>query len=516
MNAKMVQKHEKLIYRIFEMLPGILVWGFILSPLWLGVVAPKVVIFYITFLTVFWTFLALRHTYGGFVGYKKYKKELSVDWMEECKNLNFSQLPHKDTLPSSLKETKHFILIPAYNEPRKMFESTIGALVNQTFPLEQVTLVFSFEEKFSDRVTTDVKEILGEDIKKFEEVLFYTHPAGIEGEARGVAGANRTWGATHAVEHLQKRGANLRNYIFTTFDCDSILHEQFLARLTHLYLSSDKRDNKFYSTAVHLFNNNIWQVPTLMRIEANSVTIASLSDWIVTAPALKETFSCYSASLQTLIDANYWDVKLGIDDTIFYWRAFIARSGDFEGREHYIPYSADAVQAENFWASHKSMYLQLRRWGLGAVSIPISMVEFLRNKSIPRSKKLLWTINHLEKRVVLFTLVFLMTFGVSLLTLVNQDARQISLVYTLPNIMSSILTFTLVFLLPISILRSKVVAPMPKEWGFIRKAIVFVTEGPLVIINLLTFSLIPWIDAYTRMLFGKNVVDFYWTPKIRK
>lgn len=279
MIARIVHKHEKLIYRLFEMLPGLLVWGFILSPLWLGAFAPRVVIFYITFLTVFWAFLALRHVYGGIVGYQKYKKELTVNWMEECEKLDFGELPDKETLPADLSQVKHFILVPAYSEPRKLLEATLNALLKQTFPLKQVSLIFTFEEKFAERLDHDIKEILGENIQRFEQVLFFIHPAGIEGEAKGVAGANRAWGASKAVEYFREHNLNIRDYIFTTFDADSILHEQFLARLSHLYLTSDRRDYKFYSTAVHLFNNNIWEVPVLMRIEANSVTIASLSDW---------------------------------------------------------------------------------------------------------------------------------------------------------------------------------------------------------------------------------------------
>ena len=512
----MVHKHEKKIYRLFEMLPGLFVWGFILSPLWLGAFAPTLIIFYITFLTVFWSFMAIKHSIGGIIGYKRYKKELGMDWMQECKNLNFDELPEKTTLPTSFADVRHFVLIPTYNEPKKLLEETLSAILNQTFSTKQILLIFTMEQRSSERLEKEIREILSDKIGNFENVLFFVHPEGIPGEAKGVAGANRTWGAQNAVEYLRKNNLNIRNYIFTTFDSDSILHEQFFARLTHLYLTCDKRDNKFYSTALHLFNNNIWEVPTLMRIEANSVTLASLSDWVVTESAYKETFSCYSASLQTLIDADYWNTQLSADDTVFYWRAFIVRNGDFEGREHYIPYSADAVQSETFLGSHKSMYLQLRRWGTGAIAIPISMLEFLKNNKIPKSKKIMWTMNHLKRRVVLFTLVFLMTFGVSLLTLVNQNARQISLVYTLPNIMSTILTITLVFLIPVTFLRSKIVKPMPKKWNIFRRLLVTIVDGPLVIINLLTFSLIPWIDAYTRMLFGRKLNDFYYTPKVRK
>jgi hypothetical protein len=160
------------------------------------------------------------------------------------------------------------------------------------------------------------------------------------------------------------------------------------------------------------------------------------------------------------------------------------------------------------------MYLQLRRWGWGAISVPLSITEFLKNKKIPLGKKLSWTMAHIQRRVVFLTLVFLMTFGISIVTLVNRDAQQISLIYSLPDILSVLLTVALIFLVPISVYRTKIVKPWPKEWSFFRKALTFL-EGPLVIINLFTFSLIPWIDAQTRMMLGKKMQNQYHTPKVR-
>ncbi|NMB70312.1 hypothetical protein GYA27_03875 [candidate division WWE3 bacterium] len=341
------------------------------------------------------------------------------------------------------------------------------------------------------------------------------HPAGIPGEAKGAAAANRTWGAKNAVKALTESGENIRNYIFSTIDADHILHPQYVARLTHLYLSTDRRDNHYFSTAVHLFNNNLWRVPSMMRIEANAVTLGSLSDWIVSKRALKDTFSSYSASLQTLIDADYWDVTLGVDDTIFYWRAFFARDGDFEGVPHYIPYSADAVEGKNFIDSHVRLYRQLLRWGWGAIDFPLSMKEFLKNKKIKTWIKFEWLLKHIEKRVILINIVFLITFGFGIVTLVNPYVKQSNFAYSLPNIMSAILTITLVFLIPSTYYRNKLAGPPPKNWNIFKKAGVVLIEGPLVIINLLTYSFFPWIDAQTRLMLGKKMQDLYHTPKVR-
>ena len=252
----------------------------------------------------------------------------------------------------------------------------------------------------------------------------------------------------------------------------------------------------------------------MMRIESNAVTLGVLADWAVSKGRLKKTFSAFSTSLQTLIDADYFNVYLGADDTIFYWRAFFARNGDFDGVCHYIPYAADAVEGRDYWDSHRSLYKQLLRWGWGAVDFPLSMAEFLKNKEIDFVKKFHWTLRHFQDRVILVNIVFLVTFGFGIVTMVNPLVRQSSFAYSLPRIMSYILTATLVCLAPATYYRMKLNVPYPKDWPLWRKAFVYL-EGPLIIINLLTFSFVPWLEAQTRMMFGSKMRDLYHTPKIR-
>lgn len=515
MMANFVEKHDRLVHRFLESILGIMTWSLLTSPVWLGLIYPEAIVYMLTFFTVYWSFMAFRHTIGMAVGYNLYKKELAVDWGEECKKLDFSTLPDKATLPPTLQDVRHMILIPAYSEPFGVLNDTINSILNQTFPSKQIVLVFTIEQKYSERVIEDIKKVIEGKEDKLAKLLIYVHPAGIPGEAKGAAAANRSWGAINAVAELNKTGENIRNYIFSTIDADHILHEQYVARLTHLYLSTDRRDYHYFSTAVHLFNNNLWRVPSMMRIEANAVTLGSLSDWIVSKRSLKDTFSSYSASLQTLIDANYWDVALGVDDTIFYWRAFFARNGDFEGVPHYIPYSADAVEGKNFIDSHVRLYKQLLRWGWGAIDFPLSMKEFMKNKKIPRWIKFAWLIKHIEKRVVLINIVFLITFGFGIVTLVNPYVKQSNFAYSLPNIMSAILTITLVFLIPSTYYRNKLAGTPPKNWNLFKKFGVIFIEGPLVIINLLTYSFFPWVEAQTRLMLGKKMEDLYHTPKVR-
>jgi hypothetical protein len=509
-----VEKNDKLVNRFLEILLGVLTWSLLLSPVWLGLTFPSIVVYVLTFLTVYWSYMAFKHAAGLFIGYRKYREEMAVNWYLECQKLDFSKLPDKGTLPKDLEAVRHIVIVPVVNEPEAVLRDSIDSIINQTFPSNQISIAFTVEQKYSEEAIDRIKRIIGEREKDLSSLMFFVHPAGIPGEAKGDGGANRAWGSSHAVEELRKRGEIIRNYIFSNIDSDHVLDKQYLARLTHLYLSSDKRDNHFYSSAIPLFNNNLWRVPLLMRLEANSVTLGVISDWAINKGKVRKSFSAFSVSLQTLIDANFFDVALGADDTIFYWRAFFARSGDFDGIPHYIPYSADAVEGKSFLDSHKSLYKQLLRWGWGAVDFPLSVKNFLKKGDVKLSRKVSWFTRHIKERVILTNIVFLITFGFAIVTLVNPYVKQSNFAYSLPKIMSFVLTITMAFMVPGIYFRKKFSPPFPEEWGWFRRFLTFL-ETPLITINLLTYSFFPTIHAQTMLVFGKRFKDLYHTQKVR-
>jgi hypothetical protein len=251
-----------------------------------------------------------------------------------------------------------------------------------------------------------------------------------------------------------------------------------------------------------------------MRLEANSVTLGVISDWSVSKGKIRKCFSAFSVSLQTLIDADYFDVALGADDTIFYWRAFFARGGNFDGVPYYIPYSADAVEGKTVRDSHKSLYKQLLRWSWGAVDFPLSVKNFMKRADIKFSTKIKWLNRHIKERVVLTNTVFLITFGFLIVTLVNPYVKQSNFAYSLPKIMSFILTLTMVFIVPGIYFRKKFSSPPPENWSHFRKILTYF-EAPLITINLLTYSFFPTLHAQTMMVLGKRFKDLYHTPKVR-
>ncbi len=511
---RLVVRYDKHIQRLLEMIPGFITWAVLTSPIWLGRKYPSILIFFLTFLAVYWVYRAFIHTVGAIIGYRRYQKELLVNWRGECEKLDFSQLPDHEDLPPNFLGLKQLILIPAVSEGLAVLENTFQGIAEADYPKENLYVAVTIEERGAGEVVPHIDQLREKYGDKVGTVWTFVHPKGIPGEAIGAAAANRSWGGKHAVEKLTELGVNLKDVFFTTFDADCRVHPQFLARTTYQYLTAKNRREKFYQTAVYLFDNNIWQVPPLMRIQATGLTLAVLSSWVVDADR-KDTWSCYSVPLSTVLEAGYWPVDLGVDDTTFFWKAYLAKGGKFSGEGFYIPIYSDAVQGETYFKSHVSQYKQLFRWGWGVLVFPIAIKGFLVKKEIPLGTKIVKTLYMLEQYAIWQTIAFMITFGFALFLVTNPDAQQLSISYMLPKTTSIFLTTAFIFLVPVTLIRDKMVIKKPKEWSLSRRLLTWL-EAPLIIVNLLTYSFIPYLDAETRFMMGKKMKDLYFTPKHRK
>ena len=500
--------------RILEIIPGALTWSTLLSPLVLGYFYPDFVVFMLSFLTIYWTFKVTNGMAGLVNGYRKYKAETSVSWFEESKKLDFSKLNDPQTLPESFEKIKHFVLVPVYSEPYTILSDSFKSYLATSIPNKSLTIVYGIEQKYSDRVIADIKKIQKEfDPKNEIEIMYFVHPQNIEGEVLGVAGPNRDWAARRAVEELQKRNENLNNYIFTTMDSDTKPHPEFFARITYLYLTTDERKKRFYETAVHIFDNNTYEVPVINRVAADGIMVALLATWSTlnwpTTTEQMDTFSCYSCALTTLVKADYWDPSLGIDDSIFFWRAFKAFEGNFEGVPFFIPIHLDAAEGSGYLDSHLSLYKQQLRWGWGVITFPISvkLIPFAKDANIVDKISHIWT--KIEHFVLLRATPFLLTFGFLMLTFVNENVKQANYAYAIPKINSLLLSIALLGLLPLFFVRLKLKKPMPKSWPWYKKFFISLISLPALYLTYLTFAFIPWLEAQTKMMLGKKYKSLY-------
>ena len=116
----------------------------------------------------------------------------------------------------------------------------------------------------------------------------------------------------------------------------------------------------------------------------------------------------------------------------------------------------------------------------------------------------------------LFTVVFVLTFGLMIVSSLNPEFKYTVFSYNLPGILSIVFTIAMLTNVFTVYLRRKI-SPIPKgmEWW---RHILDIAETYLISVNMLTFNFIPHDQAITEMMLGKGQFkrNFYITEKVRK
>lgn len=485
--------------RTVEIVPGVFTWLMIMLPFIAALAGfPQVIIIYVSFLTIYWTYRGIKFLISLFVGYRRLKRDEHFDFMRAI-NDSGKQIP------------KYVYLCPVVNEGMDVLEPTFEAFASQDIGPERISVVFALEERFEEVSRSNAEKIIERFGPKFKEWIISVHPNDIEGEVLGVKGANINWAGRNFVKAVKKRGESIADYLLITADSDMRPHPKYLSAITWKYLNDEKPLRRYYSTAVHTFNNNVWRVPPINRVFSISLTMALFHDWVVRGKK-RETFSSYVVNLQTVHDVGYWDPQIGIDDTTFYWNALIRFAGDFGGREVYIPTYNDAVENQTFWKSHKSLYKQQHRWGWGIIVFPMTFAGVYKNKDIPFFTKMRMIFQVTENQLLFLTVVYTLTLSVPILQILSPEYQFSAASYNLTRIMRFILTGLMLLNIPIFWVRQQI-TPSPKDWPLWRKVLDFF-EVVLVSINMLTIGFIPKVHAQTEMLLNKFNKKYYATEKV--
>ncbi len=493
--------------RIFEIMPGLITWFFILSPFILTLLGlTELLIFHISFLTIYWSYRCLRFLVGLFIGVNRMKRDVKTDWVDKIKKLKGE--------PAEInKNLKYVFVCPIVKEGMDVLKPSLDAWANSDIGAEKISLVIAMEERFKDECLESFEKVLELYEGKFREIICQIHPNDIEGEVMGVKGANINWATRNFVKIVKERGEKIGEYLLITCDSDLRPHPKYLSAITYKYLTNPKRERRFFATAVHTFNNNIWRVPPIIRVQSMVLTIVLLHDWVVRRGG-RDTFSSYVVNLNCVDCVHYWDPEIGIDDTTFYWNSLIRFNGDFSGEEVYIPTHSDAVENATALKTHISLYKQQLRWGWGVIVFPMTFAALYKNRAISKFKKISIAWQLIDNQLLFLTVVYSITFALPILNLINPEYRYSSASYNLPILMSYIFTGLMCLNIPIVFLRRKI-TPIPKNWNIFRH-IYDILETGLIVVNMLTFAFIPFVQAQSELLFGKGFRKrYYSTEKVQ-
>ena len=514
-SPKPTNKKDYYIQRSIEMLPGIITWSFLIFSVYLSFNAPIAVAVFIIIFDLYWTVKVFYITVFMIFGYRRIKVWEKVNWLASCKKLEEDAIENKgiknkNNIPN-WRDIYHLVIIPIYKEGLEIIQPSIDSFLNSDYSKDKMILVLAFEERAGEEALEKAKVLEEKYQDKFFAYLTTVHPNGIIGEAK-VKGANTSWAAKEAKIFLDEKNIKYKNVIVSTFDCDTCVHPKYFSCLTYKFITNKKR-HQFSYQPLPLYNNNIWQTNSIVR-----VIMSSSSFWQIMQSVRHDkmvTFSSHSMSFQTLVDINYWPKDMISDDSIIFWKCYRFYHGDYHVQPIYLTVSMDAVLADKYWKTIINQYKQLRRWAWGIENIPIIYRSFLEDKKIPLAKKISKGWEELAGRISWgLAPLIIAFFGWLPLIFGGNKFNQTVLALNLPNVLGYIMTFAM-FGLIVSMFLSILLLPLPPKKIGILKRSVMVFQWILAPIVAIPLGAFPMIDAQTRMLFGKYM-EFWVTEKVRK
>jgi hypothetical protein len=483
--------------RILEIIPGFISWNLILFLIWGGYFFPVLTAYFILAFDVFWVWKGFSMTIAAFISHLGIRAAEKLDWMKEVKGFG------------DWEKVRHIVLIMVANEPIETYARTIEALTRQTFPLKQMAVVVATEERYPNgQVGAEgLRKTLGE---KFGAYIITVHPANIVGEVKGKS-SNEAWAAKEAKKILvDEKRWNIDYITITSNDADAILHPKYFAYLTFKFLDDPHRYQKFWQPAI-VFYNNIWKIPAATRI-INTFSNVWQIGLLVRRDRLIN-FSNYSASLLMIDKIGYWDTDVIPEDYRIFFKAFFKLDGKVEVEPIFLPSSADAAQSTTVWKTFVNEYEQKKRWAWGVSDLPLFIEMYLKQPQVSFLNKTLRVLRVVQDHLLWPVNWFIITVGVSVVTIVNPAFKRTALGFMLPQISSGILTVTLLFLVILLIIEFRHRPPRPKEvsrWRMWLAPFEFI----LMPISGFFFNALPGLDAHTRLMLGKYL-EYRITEKVK-
>lgn len=475
--------------RVFEIIPGGLSWGIIISLIFLSIKYPvSCAIIIITF-DFYWIIRTVYLTTLLVMAHHRLSQQRSEDWLERCLGLpgdkGFFQL-------------YQLIIFPVYNEGLEVLRPALASLSASHYPKEKFIVVMAFEGR--NIHSPDIALILEKEFgAKFGAYFSTFHPDGLPGESR-TKGANATWSAKAARRFIDSRGIAHEDVVVSCFDADTCVEPEYFGCLSYHFLTSEKRHQASYQP-MPVYNNNIWQAPSFARL----VEISSSFCQLIESMRLEKfvTFSSHSMSFKTLVDVDYWPVNMISDDSVIYWKGYLHYNGDYRVVPLYVTVSMDVAYSGNIWRTIVVQYKQKRRWAWGVENFPFAAAGFIKNKNISLFNKLRRSFHLLESHVTwAIWAVILVIIGYLPMFFGGVFFSQTAIAYNLPKITGLLFNFTLLTSLIWIFLSWTILPPRPKGVS-VFKNVLLVLEWIFVPFIILIVGSLPAIDAQSRLMFGR-------------
>lgn len=501
-HARDLTGKDRVIYRLFEILPGFLTWGTFVLIILLSVFLPVWAAIFIIAFDLYWLLKTIHLSYHHHHNWKRLKHNMTVDWQSMLTHLKYEHL-------------YHMIILPYYTESLEVIEGSIQSLLASKYDKKKMLIVMACEERAGEEAYQFSKTIESKYGHEFGHFTIAVHPKDLPGEIKG-KGPNISFAAEYArVEILDKNNIPYEDVIVSAFDIDTVVGEHYFGCLTWNFVTHEKPYNVSFQP-VPLYNNNMWNTPAISRVAAMTSTFWQMIQQ--ERPEKLVTFSSHSLAFKTLYEVGYWQKNMISDDSRIFFNIFLLKDGDYGVVPLSYPVSMDANLAGSWLQTVKNIYKQHLRWMWGVENIPYVLFGFIKNKKIPFKKKFEHAFVQIEGFWSMSTNpIMILVLGWLPIWLGGEKFTSTVLSYNLPHITQFLMTLALLGLVLSAVIaasllpkrpihlegKKSVWIPLTLQWAFV----------PLTII---VFGSLPGIDAQTRLMLGKYMGAFWVTPKHRK
>jgi len=472
--------------RIYELIPGLLIWLTFIFGIVFSFTRPLWVIYFIILFDLFWVLRLVYFIFYLMISYRQYRRVTQIDW--------FAKL--REELPGWEKHY-HIIFLPTYGEPMEVLENTFTELTKINYPLDKLIVVLGGEAKKKDDFLPKVREIEARYGSRFHKFMYTVHelmPDEVQGK-----GSNLNYMGREIQKWVDSQGIPYEDIIVSSFDVDTVTHPEYFARLTYLYMTVPNPTRASYQPAA-LFGNNIWEARSLVRISAFGTTFWLLSE--LARPDRLWTFASHSMSFKMLTDVGFWQKDIVTEDSRIFLQGLIHYHGDYRVEPIHLPVSMDAVTGHNFWEAAQNLYKQQRRWAWGVEHISYLGIRFHRDKLIPLRTKIKFIWNHIEGMytwAVAPVLIFVL--GYLPLAVGKESAEVHALFQNAPYTLELLMRIAMMGVFVSAILSMVLLPPRPKHEPK-HKYLIMLLQWALLPVTFVIFGALPAIDAQTRLMVG--------------
>ncbi|MGB4761770.1 MAG: hypothetical protein WBP12_00255 [Candidatus Saccharimonas sp.] len=528
-------KRSKL-YRLFEIIPGVLSYGALLLLVVLSLVNPLWASVYLLFVVITMFVKSLSINFNTLRGHRWLKGAQRVDWaarladlqhpgeayarIRDSKSSGFGYAAHQDNVrllaedgvaavypkPSSIKNA---VIIAAYNESYDVIQPTIESVKNTTYNNKQIILYLAYEERGGPEIEATAKRLQQEYADTFYTFQIVRHPKDIEGEVVG-KGGNITYAARHLQRWCNNEGIQYNDVIITTLDSDNRPFPSYFDYVTYEYvIRPDRRQLSFQPIA--LYFGNIWDTPAPMRLIATGNSF-----WTVISsmrPRTLRNFAAHSQPMDALVEMDFWSTRSIVEDGHQYWRSYFFFHGNYSVVPIHVPIYQDAVMADTLKKTFVAQFKQLRRWGYGVSDIPYVAVRlFSRHRTVPFWGGLARFFRLIDSHVTLAVIAIMITLGGWVPLLINAEASRDIAAHSLPIVVSRIQQVAMIGIVISIFLMIKMLPPRPARYKR-RRTVGMVLQWLLMPFTTICYGSLAAFNAQTHLMLGKYLDKFDVTDK---